>query len=232
MLPTLEVVVFDLDDTLYPEEEYVYSGFKAVGAWLQEKVGVPLDETAEELKRLYDSGHKHDTFDYWLSLNRLESTAHFSGMLRAYRDHTPSIHCFPSAESMLLRCRARFRLGLLSDGHLETQRRKIESLGIQRLFDVILLSDELGRESWKPSEIPYREVLKRLNADPRKTVYIGDNPLKDFVSARKLGMKTVRVVHPHGIYSNVEPPDPGHAADIDVTSLEDVESLLLNSQRC
>ena len=36
------ILVFDLDDTLYPELSYVHSGFRAVAAFLGPVLGVPV----------------------------------------------------------------------------------------------------------------------------------------------------------------------------------------------
>ena len=36
----LEAVVFDLDDTLYPEADYVLSGFQAVADWAEVHLGI------------------------------------------------------------------------------------------------------------------------------------------------------------------------------------------------
>ena len=46
-------VICDLDDTLYPEREYVRGGFRAVSAWAQEHVGIPADEGFQELEVLF-----------------------------------------------------------------------------------------------------------------------------------------------------------------------------------
>jgi hypothetical protein len=36
-------IVFDLDDTLYPERDYVLRGFRAVAAWSDPNLGIPAD---------------------------------------------------------------------------------------------------------------------------------------------------------------------------------------------
>ena len=47
-------IVFDLDDTLYPERDYVLSGFKAVASWAEARLGVPSLGGFSGLRRLFD----------------------------------------------------------------------------------------------------------------------------------------------------------------------------------
>ena len=49
------VVVFDLDDTLFPERQYVLSGFRAVDMWLKEAHG--LIGFYDHANALFNEGH-------------------------------------------------------------------------------------------------------------------------------------------------------------------------------
>ena len=37
-------------------------------------------------------------------------------------------------------------------------------------------------------------ILKYENAKPENMIYIGDNPFKDFVNLKKIGVKTIRIL--------------------------------------
>ena len=39
----VKVVAFDLDDTLYPEREYAFSGFAAVAEAFEQRLGEPAE---------------------------------------------------------------------------------------------------------------------------------------------------------------------------------------------
>ena len=39
-----EAIVFDLDDTLYPEREYVFSAYRAVAKWIERHLGTAATE--------------------------------------------------------------------------------------------------------------------------------------------------------------------------------------------
>jgi hypothetical protein len=45
-----QCIVFDLDDTLYLERNYVHSGFRALGEWAKTSLGVP--DFADRASRL------------------------------------------------------------------------------------------------------------------------------------------------------------------------------------
>ena len=65
-MPAWQAIVFDLDDTLYPERAYVLSGFRAVAAWAAGELGLPVTQGFAELRRLFDDGVRGDTFNRWL----------------------------------------------------------------------------------------------------------------------------------------------------------------------
>lgn len=60
-LSACEVIVFDLDDTLYLEREYVRSGFQAVDDWLSTE-GI-MNGFREHAWRLFESGLRNHTFN-------------------------------------------------------------------------------------------------------------------------------------------------------------------------
>ena len=219
-------IIFDLDDTLYPERDYVLSGFRSVAEWGQQHLGIPVDRGFSELHKLYVAGIRGDTFNRWLAHHGIPSEEIVQELVRVYRDHWPTIRCFPEVPTLLGSLRRHFRLGLVSDGYLEVQQRKLSSLGLAGHFDAIVFSDELGRESWKPSMKPFIKVLTKLNVPPSVAVYVADNPVKDFLGARQAGMSTIWVHRPDGEYTHLRPPSAAHAPDYKVTSLTELEQLL------
>jgi putative hydrolase of the HAD superfamily len=222
----LQAVVFDMDDTLYSEREYVIGGFDAVGGYCEERFGWPGSEIRDALVDMLDRGVRGNTFDLLLRARGVEDAGAVKEMVEAYRTHQPSIRPFPGIVELLNRLRSGHRLGLVSDGYLDVQMRKLEGLGIAPLFDAVVMSDELGRDAWKPSDRPFRLVLERLGVEADEAVYVGENSTKDFLGARKAGMHTIRVLEPAGFYTSVDPPSPEHAADLEVTSLDGLEALL------
>ena len=225
-MPALRAVVFDLDDTLYPERAYVASGFEAVALWAAEHVDVPRAETLEELTRLFEEGVRGNTFDRWLADRGLSEARWVAPMVEAYRAHDPAIAPYPEVGALLARLRDAYRLGLLSDGRAAVQERKLAALGLASSFDAVVLSDTLGPDAGKPSVLGFERVLGELGVAGPEAVYVADNPAKDFLGAREAGLWTVRVRRPDGLYAAVEPPTPQGAADVELPSLEGLPSAL------
>jgi putative hydrolase of the HAD superfamily len=62
------------------------------------------------------------------------------------------------------------------------------------------MTDELGREYWKPHELSYMLMAEKLEVDFDEIIFVGDNVSKDFITANKLGIKTVQIKRQKGIY--------------------------------
>jgi putative hydrolase of the HAD superfamily len=145
-------------------------------------------------------------------------------MVRAYRNHAPKIAPYPGVLRGLKRLRRMgVPLGLLSDGQPAVQRRKLAALKLNNLFDAIVITGDIGPRFYKPHPAGFEQLIRELDTDPARTVYVGDNPATDFVTARKLGMTTVRVRR--GEYAAV-PHDP-RTVDVCVHSAAEALQWLL-----
>src|SRR5262249_45587624 len=143
-----KAVIFDLDDTLYPERQFVMGGFAAAARWIAGRADCSPDGCERELSCLFDRGEKAHTFDAWLKTAGLPSS-YTTGMIDAYRQHTPSLTLYADAGDAIEGCyRGRLSTGLVSDGFLDVQRRKVAALGLSRLLNTVVLSDEFGRAHW------------------------------------------------------------------------------------
>lgn len=214
-----KAIVFDLDDTLYAERDYVLSGLRAVADWARVELGLPAGRSFAELNRLFESGVRGDTFDRWLSGHGLRPNGRVAAMVDVYRRHRPQITLDRGVRELLERLGRSHHLGLVTDGYLEVQRRKVAALGLEQHFRAIVYSDSLGRQAWKPSPRPFRLVLERLDVPSAAAVYVADNPAKDFRGARLVGMATIRIRRPDGLYRHLEPASPEDAADLEIASL-------------
>jgi putative hydrolase of the HAD superfamily len=226
-LRAFKAIVFDLDDTLYFERDYVRSGFRAVASFIERCAGISAETAFHDFENLVECGHAKDTFDQWLAGTKGSVSLTSADLVSVYRNHAPDIAPVPGIPRLLRQMRPKLKLALLTDGRLEQQQRKIEALGIAGEFDRVLLSDSLGRAYWKPSVKPYEAVLSSLDVAPGASVYVGDNPMKDFFGARSLGMATIRVRDARGLYAAAEPPTPEHAPDAIIGSLELLEETLV-----
>lgn len=232
----LQAIVFDLDDTLYSERDFVLSGFRAVAQWGSENLGVEVERGYTTLFNLYSEGVRNNTFDRWLTIYGIDQPELATKFINIYRQHSPQIEPFPDTINLLKTLSRSYQIGLVSDGYLEVQQRKWAALELDAFFDAVVFSDQLGREKWKPSPAPFELVLEQLKIAPESSVYIGDNPRKDFFGARQLGMYTIQVKRTGSEYGHLEPPDLAYHPHLIISSLAEVlisiEQLHLNIDRC
>lgn len=194
------------------EVAYVRSGYRAIGQWAANQWSESPEAVEQQLWHLFCTGDRSKVLSAWLGASGHEDLIQTA--VNVYREHRPTISLAPGAPEVLLELSERFRLGLVTDGHSVTQRRKIEALGLENLIPTIVISDEIGgRATWKPSPAPFWEACARLDTTPSRAVYIGDNPHKDFLGARAAGLASVRLRLSTGLHFKCEPHHEGAQPD-------------------
>lgn len=194
--PLSPVIVFDMDDTLYPEADFVRSGHRAVAERVWQDLRVDIEP---ELRRRFAAGQRGDLMSTALAALDVETPPDYVGrvLVQVYREHVPVIRPYVDTLQVLTELRVRgHRLALLSDGLADVQRRKLSALGLAKLFDEVVITDELGRDAWKPSPVGFERILTVMGVEASAAMYVADNPHKDFAGPRRLGMRTVRIVRP------------------------------------
>lgn len=188
----LGAVIFDLDDTLYSEKDYVRSGYRKIAEHLEKP------ELTDQMWAVFECGGK--AIDEVLTANGLE--AHKDEALHIYRFQKPDIQPYPGVEQMIARIRETKKVGIITDGRPEGQWAKIRALGIQ--VDEIIVTDELGGiEFRKPNSTAFCLMQDRLSLPFEKMVYIGDNIKKDFIAPESLGMRAIWFRNADGLYNRV-----------------------------
>ena len=178
------VVVFDLDDTLYKEVEFLKSAYKEIAH------SIHINDTAQNVYDfLWETWNKGgDPFGeliehYNLGISKDE-------IIAIYREHVPSISLEPSVSNLLSALKNNgLILCLVTDGRSLTQRNKIDALGLDRFFcnDTIFISEEIGSD--KSSSHSF-EMIDAKYPNSQK-YYVGDNPQKDFYWPNSLGWNTI-----------------------------------------
>jgi len=219
---TIEVVVFDLDDTLYLERDYAFSGFAAAGAHVAESCGV--DGFADHCGRLLTQGVRGDIFDRALAACGIKVRPELlAALISAYRTHRPRLVLAPDAEEVLARLTA--PVALITDGPELVQRGKVAALGLEQRLGLCLPTAMLGPGMSKPHPAAFEQVQRWSGRAPAVHVYVADNAAKDFVAPRRLGWLTVQVLRPERIHP-CHPPGPDHAAHHVIESLSELPMLL------
>jgi putative hydrolase of the HAD superfamily len=221
----IKLVIFDLDDTLYPEIEFVRSGFRAVAKAISRDFSFDPDDIYILLLKAFEENRKF-VFNRVLEFLKIYNEEYLNKLICIYRTHKPEIHLYKDAEEMLPLLKNRFLLGLITDGFPSTQRIKVRALNIESYFDKIIYTEEKGENYKKPSLFPFIDMLSEFRIPPNDAVYIGDNVEKDFKGPKELGMITIKVVR-DGIYKNSVPPGKSFEPDYIINSLFEIDNLLL-----
>ena len=223
----LKAIILDLDDTLYAERDFVISGFGAVAAWSKQALDLQPSQSREELLTIFNSGERGDIFNRWLDMHELPLEPWLEQAVGVYRQHVPSIQPFSDTVYTLERFQQRFRLGLVTEGSYQAQQNKLEALGLRDYFEAVVILGFEERERWKPEPYPFELLLRKMRLRGDQTIYAGDNPAKDFKGARQLGMGAVRIRRPEGFHYTIEAQGPTYEPDLEVSSLEALDDLLL-----
>lgn len=189
----IAAVLFDLDDTLYDQRQYLDGAWRAVAARAALD-GVDRDRFETVLRELSAAGSDRGRIIDRALAQVGETAVPVPALVAAFRAHAPArLDPYPGVLDALDELHTRVPLGLISDGDPVIQRTKLGALGLARFFTSVVFSDELGRAHRKPDPLPFRVALTRLGVDAGDTVYVGDRPRKDVAGAVGAGLRAVRV---------------------------------------
>lgn len=174
-------VVFDLDDTLYKEVEFLKSAYLHISKLLLPFTGVDIYDFMFDL---YVKGE--NTFD--IVKEKFSFPYTIKEIVAEYRNHLPTLTLQEQTKELLGKIKTTVcKVGLLTDGRSITQRNKIEALGIAAFFDDIRISEETGYQ--KPDEKCFL-FFQNKYPEISNFIYIADNIKKDFVTPKRLGWQT------------------------------------------
>lgn len=193
-----KAILFDLDDTLYNQREWLSGAFLLAGQCLEDELGVPALRAQAKLLDLsakYGSSSGNLFNRLLASYDIAEDPVLIEALVRRFYEYCPpKLPTYPGVFKTLRGIRsAGLVCGVITNGRSEVQRSKINALGIAEFFTVVLVSGDFGDAWKKPSSRMYREALVELGMEGSECVYVGDNPGIDFVPAREAGYYTVRV---------------------------------------
>lgn len=96
---------------------------------------------------------------------------------------------FPDVAPVLRRLRESYAIGLVSDAQWVFTEPELAITGLRDLFEVRVLSSRCGFK--KPDPRLFAKALQTLHVAPEHAVYIGDNPSRDLVGARRAGLRCI-----------------------------------------
>ena len=98
--------------------------------------------------------------------------------------------------------------GVITDGRVSGQKKKIQALGLEKLVNDIIITDELGGIQFrKPCDIAFRIMQHRWKIPFEQMIYVGDNVEKDFQAPKQLGMRSIFFKNKDGLYQGEDIDD-------------------------
>jgi len=176
------VIVFDLDDTLYQENEYNRSGVIAVANEVEILYGKNITEKLLEVRERKGDIWRHACELLDLPLSVKES------FLWMYRLHEPVIELDPKVATIVKEVSiAAHKVAILTNGRSITQRMKLNALGL--LEYPLYISEEYS--SNKPEKKCFQQIMYDFVVP--NYAYVADNPSKDFIAPNSLGWRSIGI---------------------------------------
>jgi putative hydrolase of the HAD superfamily len=221
-------IVFDLDDTLYPEREFALSGFRACARYAATQWDVHAQLMTTEMTALLDSGHLGGLFKLTLEKHHPAATdGNLQSFIDAYRSHQPDLSLFEDAIIGLRYGASLGPIALITDGTDWVQRNKVQALDISSQFALIVYTGALGGRAFhKPHPRAFELVEEALGGTDTRLVYVGDNPAKDFVSPNARGWLSVQVKRTKAGIHDADAVADGGAPHHTISNLSELEDLI------
>lgn len=231
----LQLVCFDLDNTLWPVDPVIARAEALTWQWLAQRAPeMAAQRDAEALRRqrlallqaqpayvhnltalrrdamaqaLVDSGY-----------GEREARALADDAMAEFLGHRNRVEFFPGALDLLGALAGRYRLAALSNGNADLAR-----IGVDHLFDVVLSAEKVGRA--KPDPAMFARALRETGVAPAAAVHVGDHPEQDVLAARGHGLAAVwanplRLPRPAGLPDDVPAFEDFHALENLLASLD------------
>jgi putative hydrolase of the HAD superfamily len=239
MAPAIKALLFDLDGTLIDHDT------AAVVALTQALQAIPglhqvdhvharrrwkqLEELAMER---YLSGELTFTGQRRLRVTSLaaelglgtwdapRADAWFAGYLHYYESAWRTYPDVRPALDALAEQHRHLRLGVLTNGDADQQRKKLIRVGLASELPEVIASSEAGAA--KPNAKIFHQGCTRLRLAPDEVAYVGDRLQTDAIAATNAGL--------HGIWLNRN-NDPTPAEPPVIQTLKDLPALLTNVAR-
>jgi putative hydrolase of the HAD superfamily len=185
-------LILDLDDTLYPRERYVRSGFAAVARYLERRWGIPANTAFSLLSRAFSNGHKGREFQAAIEKYELPREE-MASMLRVFRAHKPNLWLPYETGQVLRQLRNEgWRLAILTNGLPAVQKAKVTALALETMVDEVVYAETVTKRG-KPDVAAFQETMNRLDVTAERCVVFGDDPMTDIKGGRAAGLRTVRL---------------------------------------
>lgn len=222
-----KIIVFDLDDTLISEKDYIDSGFRNISNIFAQRYNLSSEDVYSTMKNLFQEDTNKIFNRLFESYKIFYDDTDIKKLVKLYREHTPNINLLEDARLVLESLRGNnIKIGIITDGYKETQNKKIEVLNLENIVEKIIVTDELGKEYWKPDKRSFEMMKKYFGVEYSEMIYVGDNLKKDFLAPNELGMLSIQIERKEGIYSNIHIQEKKYLPKLKIKNLVELLKIL------
>ena len=188
ILKNFELVIFDLDDTIFPLYYYDKIIFKTLIRKINRKHRININKAFNYLiAKKFVEKSKQKLFYEFLKKFNLEKKISEKSLVSFYQNYS-FIKNFrtPSLKNLIIKLKKEnIKLMLITEGYMKRQNNKIKSLGIENLFDYKIILDGKNNRKYKPSVVGLKKYLKIIRKN--NSIYLGDSE-KDKKISKKLNI--------------------------------------------
>lgn len=222
-----QFVFFDLDNTLLDHNSAEAAAHQELYDSTPELQDRPLEDWLSTYKSInhqlwlnYQEGkidrHELQQSRFRDSMKHLEipfdrSDEIGAAYMQFYRNHWEWVD---GAKEALEKVSESYPIGIVTNGFLETQQKKIEKMGLGRHTDLFIITEEIG--VMKPHPRVFDVATERAGVDRKSILYVGDSYLSDIVGGRNAGWNTAWFT---ALVSEIE---EGQTADFQFDDFDDL----------
>ena len=213
----MKAVFFDLDYTLYDNYQYYVGAFYEIASYLASKYNLIQNDLYQSLVKLWKEKTSMYSclFDDFLdSLNLADEGV--KTIVEIFNNYEVNEqHLYSDSIPILNKLKQKgHKIGIITDGTISRQQRKIINLNLDRFVDAIIYTKKIEP---KPSQLPFISALNKIQIKPENAFYVADNPHLDFKGSKEAGLTTIRILR--GEFKEV--PNYGNIDHL-ITNLEEI----------
>ena len=218
-MKTMNVIFFDLDNTLYDSEIYYTRAFKSISEFLEKEFKV---EQESSFDFLYSNWKKttsmyNQMFDD--VIDKFDLKISTSDLVKIFNEQEVyESDLFSDTIPVLQRLSNKFKLGIITDGDVSRQKRKLRNCKLHDFANFVIYTKEIEP---KPSPKPFQHALNQLSSSTVRPFYVADNPKIDFKGAKQLNFSTIRIIR--GEFQNINSDE---YVDYSIETLYEIEKII------